>query len=76
MSEQGTVTGLTNGTSYTFTVRAHNANGDGPESQPSNAIIPQIIIPGLQVLKCCYDGINWRDSNVSMCLDGSTWENV
>jgi len=35
-----TVTGLTNGTSYQFTVRAENSVGPGPESSPSNAITP------------------------------------
>ena len=34
------VGGLSNGTSYTFTVRATNSVGDGPESQPSNAVTP------------------------------------
>ncbi len=34
------VTGLTAGTSYTFTVRAVNDAGDGPESDPSNAVTP------------------------------------
>lgn len=31
-----TVTGLTNGTNYTFTVRARNSQGDSPESAASN----------------------------------------
>ncbi len=35
-----TVTGLTNGTTYTFTVYATNDAGDGPESDPSNAVTP------------------------------------
>jgi hypothetical protein len=34
------VTGLTNGTTYTFTVHAHNANGDSPESTPSAGVAP------------------------------------
>ncbi|MDQ6821844.1 MAG: DUF4082 domain-containing protein, partial [Actinomycetota bacterium] len=34
------VTGLTNGTSYTFTVAATNANGTGSASSPSNAVTP------------------------------------
>ena len=33
-------TGLSNGTSYTFTVAAHNALGDGPISNPTLPVIP------------------------------------
>lgn len=37
------VSGLTNGTTYTFTVRAANANGYGPASAPSNAVTPATV---------------------------------
>jgi HD domain/Fibronectin type III domain len=35
-----TVTGLTNGTAYTFTVAAINGAGTGPDSTPSGAVTP------------------------------------
>jgi hypothetical protein len=35
-----TVTGLTNGTAYTFTVRATNAFGNGPWSSHSKSVTP------------------------------------
>jgi hypothetical protein len=35
-----TVSGLRNGTEYTFTVHATNTVGDGPESNPSNKVTP------------------------------------
>ncbi len=35
------ISGLTNGVSYTFTVRAENAAGPGPESAASNAVTPK-----------------------------------
>jgi hypothetical protein len=37
-----TVTGLTNGTVYTFTVTATNGAGTGPASSPSSSIVPYI----------------------------------
>jgi Fibronectin type III domain/Domain of unknown function DUF11 len=36
----GTVTGLIDGTTYTFTVHANNAGGKGMESTPSNQVTP------------------------------------
>jgi hypothetical protein len=35
-----TMTGLTNGTAYTFTVVAFNDNSTSPDSEPSNEVTP------------------------------------
>lgn len=40
-----TVTGLTNGTAYSFTIHAVNALGDGSESAASNAVTPAPSVP-------------------------------
>lgn len=40
-SQSCNVLGLTNGISYTFTVVAHSANGEGPASLPSNPVMPK-----------------------------------
>ena len=40
-----TISGLTNGTAYTFTVTATNADGTGPASSASNAVTPGVQPP-------------------------------
>ena len=43
---QVTITGLTNGTTYTFTVTAKNTNGSSAPSTPSNAVTPEQLAAG------------------------------
>lgn len=57
------VSGLTNGTAYTFTVRATNAIGDSAESAPSSSVTPATV-PGAPTIGTATLGnttatVNW-----------------
>ncbi len=59
------VTGLTNGTVYTFTVRAQNAIGQSPISNTSNAVTP------LATLPTGAPAIPWAQRSGNIDIDGS-----
>jgi prepilin-type N-terminal cleavage/methylation domain-containing protein len=57
-----TVSGLTNGMAYTFTVTAANAVGTGPSSSPSTAVVPATVPDaptGVTVNGAQHETINW-----------------
>ena len=61
------VSGLTNGTSYTFTVKAHNAAGDSASSEPSSSIVP-FTVPDAPTITMVTSGneqviISWDEPN-------------
>jgi hypothetical protein len=53
-----TVTGLTNGTAYTFTVTAYNAGGTGPSSAASSPSITPLGAPGAPTGVTAAAGVN------------------
>ena len=63
-----TVSGLTNGDTYTFTVTATNSDGAGPSSAPSNAVVPATV-PGAPTIAAATAGD--AQANVNFAAPGT-----
>jgi len=68
-----TVTGLTNGTAYTFTVAAQNVNGFGPASAASNSVTPSAGTLAL-TSRTLFAGAS--TGGIELRRDGSLWQRV
>jgi hypothetical protein len=65
-----TITGLTNGTPYTFTVAAVNGSGTGPTSAASTAVIPMApgVIPSASSIASAVNGYTFTIANYDATL--------
>ena len=80
--------GLTNGTTYTFTVAATNEVGQGAASPPSNAVVPAgppgaptitAATPDTGCVTVAWSGANPNGSPITtyqLSVNGGGWENV
>lgn len=67
-----TVTGLANGTGYTFQVRATSAAGDGPWSAPTATVTPQGQTTSLRITDSGRDGVSAYISGTASGLPAGT----
>ncbi len=81
-----TITGLTNGRAYTFTVEAMNAGGSSGESSASNEVVPYGAPPvptvsavgsaGNVALHWRTGGTNGRPVQIQININGRGWDNA